>query len=287
MKCASCGFDNPDTVKFCGECGAPFEAACPDCGATNPARFKFCGECGAALAATQAGSVKPGAPTASPEAERRQLTVLFCDLVGSTALSARLDPEDMRDVLRAYQNACSGAITRYDGFVAKFMGDGVFSYFGYPTAHEDDAERAVNAGLAIVEAVRALNRDLAVRIGIATGTVAVGDIVGEGASEEAAIVGEAPNLAARLQELAEPNTAIIGGTTHALLGGLFEFGDLGDHELKGFPEPVHAWSVIRPARAESRFDVTRAAGLTPLVGREEDLDSLVWMAPALQGLFSA
>ncbi len=145
---------------------------------------------------------------AHPEAERRQLTVLFCDLVGSTELSAKLDPEDMRDVLLAYQEACAHVITLYDGYVAKFMGDGVYAYFGYPTAHEDDAERAINAGLGIVGAVTDLEHDLAVRIGVATGNVAVGDLIGEGASEEAAIVGEAPNLAARLQAIADPNAVV-------------------------------------------------------------------------------
>ena len=150
------------------------------------------------------------------EAERRQLTVMFCDLVGSTALSARLDPEDMREVLRAYQDACAAVVMRYEGFVAKYMGDGVLVYFGYPQAHEDDAERAINAGLGIVEAVKGLERDLSVRIGIATGMVVVGDIVGEGASQEAAITGETPNLAARLQDIAKPNTVAIAETTHSL-----------------------------------------------------------------------
>ncbi len=176
--------------------------------------------------ATLNGPVHEPAPVPA-EAERRQLTVLFCDIVGSTALSARLDPEDMRDVLRTYQDACSGVIDRYEGYVAKFMGDGVYAYFGYPRAHEDDAERAINAGLGIVEAMGTLENDLKVRIGVATGTVAVGDIVGEGASEEANVVGEAPNLAARLQEIAEPNTVVIGVTTYTMAGGLFEITDLG------------------------------------------------------------
>ncbi len=157
---------------------------------------------------------QPDSPPAAsaPEAERRQLTVMFCDLVGSTALSSQLDPEDMRDVIRSYQDACAGVVTRYEGFVAKYMGDGVLVYFGYPTAHEDDAERAINAGQGIVEAVQELERDLAVRIGIATGMVVVGDIVGEGASQEAAITGETPNLAARLQEMAEPNAVVIASS---------------------------------------------------------------------------
>lgn len=201
--------------------------------------------------------------------------MLFCDLVGSTALSARLDPEDMRDVLRAYQEACAGVIGRYDGYIAKFMGDGVYAYFDYPRAHEDDAERAVNAGLGIVAAVDALQGDLHVRIGIATGTVAVGDIVGEGASEEAAIVGEAPNLAARLQEIAAPGTVVIGAATHTPAGGLFETTDLGRHDLKGFADPLGAWAALRPRRTESRFEAIRGEHLAALVGRDEEMEILM------------
>lgn len=210
-----------------------------------------------------------------PEAERRQLTVLFCDLVGSTALATRLDPEDMRDVLRGYQEACAGVIVRYDGYVAKFMGDGVYAYFGYPRAHEDDAERAINAGLGIVETIRALANNLRVRIGIATGTVAVGDIVGEGSAEEANVVGEAPNLAARLQELAEPDAVLIGEATHALAGGLFETSSLGRRDLKGFNAPAAVWRVHRSRRTESRFEATRGEHLTELIGRDEELEVLL------------
>ena len=184
-------------------------------------------------------------------AERRQLTVLFCDLVGSTELSANLDPEDMRELLRAYQEACSSVIARYEGFVAKFMGDGVYAYFGYPIAHEDDAERAITAGLGIVEAVAGLEHKLAVRIGVATGNVAVGDLIGEGASEEANVVGEAPNLAARLQAIAEPNTVVIGEATHTLAGGMFETQDLGKQTFKGFDNPVPSWSIIGQRQSES------------------------------------
>lgn len=210
-----------------------------------------------------------------PDAERRQLTVLFCDLVGSTALAARLDPEDMRDLLRGYQEACAGVIARYDGYIAKFMGDGVYTYFGWPRAHEDDAERAINAGLGIVEAVKALERDLHVRIGIATGTVAVGDIVGAGASEEANVVGEAPNLAARLQAIAQPDTVVISASTHALVTGLFETLDLGPQALKGFDSMIGAWSVMRPRHTESRFEATRGERLTELVGRDEEMEILM------------
>ncbi len=214
-------------------------------------------------------------PASSPEAERRQLTVMFCDLVGSTALSSQLDPEDMRDVIRSYQDACAGVVTRYEGFVAKYMGDGVLVYFGYPTAHEDDAERAINAGLGIVEAAGGLEHDLAVRIGIATGLVVVGDIVGEGASREAAITGETPNLAARLQEIAEPDAVVIAATTHALAGGMFELDDLGGHDFKGFAETIRVWSVTGARRAESRFDATRAENLTELIGRDEEMEILL------------
>lgn len=209
------------------------------------------------------------------EAERRQLTVLFCDLVGSTELSAKLDPEDMRELLRMYQEACSNVIERYEGYVAKFMGDGVYAYFGYPTAHEDDAERAVSAGLEIIEIVANLERDLAVRIGVATGNVAVGDLIGEGSAEEANVVGEAPNLAARLQSLAKPNTIVVGETTRALAGSLFEFADLGQQTLKGFSEPIRAWSVLGHGHAESRFEAVRGERLTELVGREEELEILL------------
>lgn len=230
---------------------------------------------------TDAGASRPASPPdkdhapIAPDAERRQLTVLFCDLAGSTELSARLDPEDMRELLLAYQEACSRVIARYDGYIAKFMGDGVYAYFGYPTAHEDDAERAITAGLGIVDAVTALEHDLAVRIGVATGNVAVGDLIGEGASEEANVVGEAPNLAARLQAIAEPNTIVIGAATHRLAGGMFETVDLGAQNLKGFSDPVGAWRVLRASTSESRFQATRGEHLTDLIGREEELDTLL------------
>ena len=203
---------------------------------------------------------KPSGPPPAPlpqenAAERRQLTVMFCDLVGSTALSARLDPEDMREVIRAYQDACSGAIARYDGFVAKFMGDGVLAYFGFPRAHEEDAERAVRAGLDIIAAVAKLetraNETLKVRIGIATGIVVVGDLVGRGSAQEQAVVGDTPNLAARLQGLAGPGNVVIAESTRRLLGGAFELKPLGPQTLKGFDAPVLAWTVLREARTSA------------------------------------
>ena len=218
-------------------------------------------------------SAAPSAPTgAKPRdaAERRQLTVMFCDLVGSTALSVRFDPEELREEIRAYQNAVSGVVGRYDGFVAKFMGDGVLAYFGYPRAHEDDAERAVRAGLEIAAAVAGLEtrgtERLAVRIGIATGLVVVGDLVGEGSAQEQAVVGETPNLAARLQALAEPGQIVLAGATRRLIGDLFRLRDLGRQTVKGFAEPVEAFAVEGAAAAESRFEAARRR-LTDLVGR--------------------
>jgi class 3 adenylate cyclase len=218
---------------------------------------------------TEGISEAPASPPPS-QAERRQLTVMFCDLVGSTALSARFDPEELREEIRAYQNAVSTVVTRYDGFVAKYMGDGVLAYFGYPRAHEDDAERAVRAALEIAAAVPSLatrgTERLAVRIGIATGLVVVGDLVGEGSAQEQAVVGETPNLAARLQALAEPGQIVLAGATRRLVGDLFQLTDLGRQIAKGFAEPVEAFAVEGVAVTESRFEAVRR-GLTDLVGR--------------------
>src|SRR3984957_20595440 len=214
---------------------------------------------------------------AQDTAERRQVTVMFSDLVGSTALSARMDPEDLREVISAYQNCVAETVGRFGGFVAKYMGDGVLVYFGYPQAHEDDAEQAVRAGLDLVAAVTSLKTHTALqtRVGIATGLVVVGDLIGSGASQEQAIVGETPNLAARLQGIAEPNMVVIAEGTRRLLGNLFEFEDLGAKDLKGIAGPIRAWAVLRPASAEGRFEAMHASGLTDLVGRKEELDLLV------------
>jgi len=215
----------------------------------------------------------------TPEAERRQLTIMFCDLVGSTQLAERLDPEDLRALLTSYQDVCKAAIERYDGYVARYLGDGVLAYFGYPTAHEDDAERAVRAGLSIVEKVQRLDspvggpngREALVRVGIATGPVVVGDLIGEGASLESAVVGETPNLAARLQGLAEPNTVVVSVSTHRLTTGHFRYQDLGVHPLKGISAPVRVWGVVGERSVESRFEATHAGQLASLVGREHEL----------------
>ena len=210
-------------------------------------------------------------------AERRQVTVMFSDLVGSTALSARMDPEDLREVISAYQKCVVETVRRFGGFVAKYMGDGVLVYFGYPQAHEDDAERAVRAGLELTSAVGALksNAPLQTRVGIATGLVVVGDLIGSGEAQERGIVGETPNLAARLQALAEPNTVVIAESTRKLLGSLFDLRDLGAQDIKGIGGRVRAWAALRPASVESRFEALHASGLTELVGREEELELLL------------
>ena len=210
-------------------------------------------------------------------AERRQVTVLFSDLVGSTALSSHMDPEDLREVISAYQKCVAEIVQRFDGFVAKYLGDGVLIYFGYPEAHEDDAERAARAGLELIAAVSALKTpvSLQTRVGIATGLVVVGDLIGSGEAQERGIVGETPNLAARLQVIAEPNTVVIAEATRRLLGNLFELEDLGAKDLKGLAGPVRAWMALRPAAVESRFEALHASGLTALVGREEETELLL------------
>ena len=219
------------------------------------------------------------------ESERRQLTVMFCDLAGSTALATRLDPEELQDLMRAFQDRCAGAISRFDGYIARYMGDGMLVYFGFPRAHEDDPERAVRAGLDVVDAIAAHNRDaeaskgvdLAVRVGIATGMVVVGDIVGEGAAAESAVVGETPNLAARLQGIAQPNQVVISASTHDLLADRFEFEDLGRQQLKGLSESVMAWRVVSEASVEpeSGSGPDSSGRVMPLVGRQEELGLLL------------
>src|SRR6516162_1868348 len=219
----------------------------------------------------------PATPRAVDSAERRQVTVMFSDLVGWTALSAQMDPEDLREIISAYHKCVAEAVHRFGGFVAQYLGDGVLVYFGYPEAHEDDAERAVRAGLELIAAVIALKTPgaLQTRVGIATGLVVVGDLMtGSGEAHERGIVGETPNLAARLQGIAEPNTVVIAEATRRLLGNLFELKDLGARDLKGVAEPLRAWVALRASTVESRFEALHAAGLTALVGREEEIELL-------------
>jgi len=235
-----------------------------------------------AIAALRDVPAAEGAPAAAAfsdapaEAERRQLTVMFCDLIGSTALSVRFDPEDLREMIGAYHRCVTDTVARFAGFVAKYMGDGVLIYFGYPEAHEDDGERAVRAALAVIDAVGRLAAPerLSVRLGIASGLVVVGDLIGAGAAQERGVVGETPNLAARLQALAQPDTLVIAGSTRRQIGALFELEDLGPRQLAGFAEPQHAWRVVGESGVLSRFEALRSEAV-PLVGRDEELDLLV------------
>ena len=247
-----------------------------------PGMGTFTGQAaGPASAAEKTAPVTPAArqevSTGSVRAERRQLSVMFCDLVGSTALASRLDPEDLHEVIAPYHRAVANVVRSFDGFVAKYMGDGVLIYFGYPRAHEDDAERAVRAGLGIIGAVGRLDVKsikLQARVGIATGLVVVGDLIGEGSAQEQSVVGEAPNLAARLQALAEPDAVVIAASTRRQIGGLFDLEDLGPQQLAGFAAPQRAWRVLGESGAVSRFEALRS-GETPLVGREEEVELLV------------
>jgi len=229
------------------------------------------------VAAERPAAHAPRVSDAGGEAERRQLTVLFCDLVGSTELTQRLDPEELRELNRAYQDAATEAIRSVGGYVARYMGDGVLAYFGYPEAHEDDAERAVRAGLRLTERIPALDvgTRLAVRVGIATGPVVVGDLIGESASQERAAVGEAPNLAARLQGEAPPGAVVVSDSTHRLVEGLFECADLGRRRLRGFEREQGVWRVTGERSVESRFDALHPRDLTPLVGRDSELGLLL------------
>ena len=261
--------------------------ACPDCEFENPTGFNFCGRCGKALpSATFDGdatvSIRRNRPENQPRAERRQLTVLFSDLVGSTSLSQQLDPEDLREVIRTYQRTSIPIIERLGGFVSHFMGDGIMAFFGYPRAHEDDPERGVRAGLELVDAVGRLEFEFgggtlihpAVRVGIATGLVIAGDRIGQGTAEEDAVVGQTPNLAARLQSLAAPNTVVIGPRTRRLVGSRFELNSLGKRAMKGFDEPLAVWQVLSSSERSTRFEALRASSITPLVNRHAEFSTL-------------
>ena len=231
----------------------------------------------AELASSTTPKLGPGLePRPRDEAERRQVTVMFADLVGSTALSAGMDPEDLREVISAYQKCVAETVHQFGGFVARYVGDGVLVYFGYPHAHEDDAERAVRAGLELILVVARLKTRVPqqVRVGIATGVVVVGHLIPSGESEERGMVGETPNLAARLQNIAEPNMVVIAESTRRLLGSFFQLDDLGMRSLKGVARPVQAWAVLQESSVASRFEALHPSGLTALVGREEEFELL-------------
>ena len=302
MQCVQCQHENREGRRFCAECGSSLAQPCPACKFINEPGEKFCGGCGIPLTggASSPAPSKPAPPSdiqsaqpvsaetrpsespPSPEAERRQLTVMFCDLVDSTALSTQLDPEILREVVRSYQARCDEVIERYEGHIAQYLGDGLLVYFGYPQAHEDDAQRAVLAGLGIVEIISALNLrlereygiQLAVRLGIHTGLVVVGEMGGASRQEQLAL-GEVPNVAARIQGLAEPDTVVISRATHQLTQGYFEYETLGEPLLRGVAEPMVVYRVRRDSGAQSRLDVATTRGLTPLVGRESEVAVLL------------
>jgi class 3 adenylate cyclase/predicted ATPase len=299
MHCPNCHVANPTGANFCLNCGTALPKVCPSCQEVLPPDAKFCIACGQALTATP--TTRHTAPPSlqetmrppevqggqalrlgSPAAERRQLTVLFCDLVGSTALSEQLDPEELRDIVRAYQAVCAEVIRRFDGHIAQYLGDGLLVYFGYPLAHEDDAQRAVRSGLGILEETGRLNArlerdkgvELAVRLGGHTGLVVVGEMGGPGRYELIAL-GQTPNLAARLQEIAEPNTMVISAATHRLVRGFFACQVLGSRNFKGISRSVSAYRVLGESEAQSRLEVAADNGLTPLVGREQEIELLL------------
>jgi class 3 adenylate cyclase len=289
MRCPSCNSANPETTRFCTECGAAFERRCPKCGLGNLPQAKFCGHCGSLLTAAAAPEIsggstanvgaRDGAPEVpgSRDGERRHLTVLFCDLVGSTAIAAQLDPEQWRETVAGYHRAAAEAITRFDGHVAKYLGDGVMAYFGWPAAHDNDAERAARAGLALLDAIAKLNEQpghakLSARVGIDSGAV----VVGEGAGSEADVFGDAPNIAARVQATAAPSTVAISDATHRLVSGLFVVEDRGAQALKGLERPLQLYRVVRPSGMRGRFAAAGALhGMTPFIGREDELRLLI------------
>jgi class 3 adenylate cyclase/DNA-binding winged helix-turn-helix (wHTH) protein/tetratricopeptide (TPR) repeat protein len=301
IRCPQCQHENSVTASFCGACGAHLVWVCPSCGHIGSPGTLFCTACGKRLtrsspvtssqpsapqgdrqAARLMPSATPSAIQREPKAERRHMTVLFCDVVNATSLSVRLDPEAYREVIRAYHTVCAEIIERFDGHLAQYLGDGLLVYFGHPQAHEDDAQRAVRSGLGIIEALRPLQRrlqqeqelSLAVRVGIHTGLVII-ETLGEGARHEHLALGEAPNLAARLQGLAPPNTVLISATTARLVQGWFVCEALGDQTLKGFPAPMPVYRVVAESGVQSRLDIASVSGLTLLVGREEEVEFLL------------
>jgi class 3 adenylate cyclase/tetratricopeptide (TPR) repeat protein len=276
MHCNLCDFESPAGNVYCGGCGAELVRACAVCGTVNPIRFRFCGGCGSALLPASNVPRPAAGEDAGAPAERRHLTVMFCDLVGSTSLSMQLDPEELREVVRSYQSICADAIERFGGYVAQYLGDGVLAYFGYPVALENEAERAVQAGLRVVRSTQELSRgmgdpaiELAVRVGVHTGVVVMGE-VGAGARRERLALGGTPNIAARLQAVAAPNSVAISAVTQRLIQRTFECEDLGTAPLKGV---AGVGSVYRVLRERPR---TRAAGdVKALIGRDEARNGLM------------
>ena len=281
MRCSSCGIESPRGRKFCSECGTPLPRGCPHCGAEIAPAAKFCGECGAPLSAPVKAPL-PEIPLAQPRdssGERRHLTVMFCDLVGTTEISALFDPEEWREIEADYLRASAEAIERFGGFVAKYLGDGVLAYFGWPEAHDNDAERAARAGLAILEGVAVLNqRDrqdraakVSVRVGIDSGTV----VIGKGGGTDSEVFGDTANIASRVQSAADPDTVLVSASTNRLISGLFVVEERGAHQLKGIAQPVELYRIVRLSGVRSRLAASALRGLTPFVGRADEME-LLW-----------
>jgi class 3 adenylate cyclase len=277
MLCRTCGSESGDEMRYCTSCGANFGRICSQCGLRNPAVARFCGQC-----STPFERLSGAHSAVHATGERRQITVLFCDLVGASALSQRLDPEDLRDVLRQYQTLCGDVVRRYEGYVAQYMGDGLLVYFGYPVANDDTPQRAVRAGIAIVQAVRDLSPrlmearavSLEVRVGIHTGAVVVGEM-GDADRPQSLAIGETVNMADRVQRAAGPDSVLVSEATYRLTKGFFKFGDLGPHALRGFQHLVPLYEVLGETGVRSRLDVAAAGGLTPFVGRDRELAVLL------------
>jgi class 3 adenylate cyclase len=275
MRCQNCSAENPQGAKFCIQCATPFPHRCQKCGFENPSEARFCAQCAAPLEA--AVPIRPATEPHDPlTGERRHLTVLFCDLVNSTGLAARLDSEEWREIVAGYHRAVAQAIERFGGHVAKFLGDGVMAFFGWPEAHDNDGERAARAGLAILEVISKLNEHpthpkLLARIGIDSGAV----VVGAGAGKDTDVFGDTPNIAARVQTAAAPDTVLITADTHRLVSGLFVVEDRGAQALKGVDRPVQLYRVVQPSGVRGRLEAAAARGLTPFVGREDELRSLM------------
>ena len=281
MRCSKCGTEGIAGKKFCAECGTPLGVRCSKCGSQCLSGAKFCADCGTSLNVAVSARVLERPPPKKYEStgERRHLTVMFCDLVGSTEISARLDPEEWREIEAAYLHAVAEAIDRFDGFVAKYLGDGVMAYFGWPEAHDNDAERAVRGGLAIIDAVKALNSSeahnnrprLSVRVGIDSGTV----VIGKGGGSDSEVFGNTANVAARVQAAAAADTVVVTSAVHRLVSGLFLVEDRGAHQLKGIAELVRLHRIIGVSRVRSRLAASAARGLTPFVGRSDEI-GLLW-----------
>ena len=282
MRCSNCGIESSESRRFCSECGTLLPRCCPRCGADNAPTAKFCGECGAQLSepVLAPSPATPSAQSRDADGERRHLTVMFCDLVGSTEISKRLDPEEWREIEADYLHAAAEAIERFDGFVAKYLGNGLLAYFGWPEAHDNDAERAARAGLAILEGVAVLNqkRDeqddhptLSARIGIDSGTV----VIGRGAGTESEVFGDTANIAARVHSTADADTVIVSAAANRLMSGLFAVEERGAHQLKGIAQPVELYRIVRLSGARSRLAASAVRGLTAFVGRTHEM-GLLW-----------